>query len=153
MFSEQELEYLLRDETKRISADIVWRDDQDHSPAREFRVQVDSEPGWPISVNGRWNPFSQKLSYTLIHDGAGRIIGLDLGDVEHPNPPPQRLRLIGTHKHRWTVAHRDKWAYVPEDITAAWDEPMEVWRQFCDEVHILHEGLVFAPHRQGGLSI
>ena len=153
MFTEQELRYLLDDKTKQISEDIFWRDDQDHSPAKEFRVAIDSEPGWPISVNGRWNPDSQKLSFTLIHDAAGRIIGLDLGDVEHPNPKPNRERLVGTHKHRWTVAHRDKWAYSPTDITAEWHQPAAVWRQFCAEVHIIHSGVVHPPGRQARLSI
>ena len=32
---------------KWIEADIVWQEDEDHSPAREFRVEVSSNGGWP----------------------------------------------------------------------------------------------------------
>ena len=35
---------ILEDETKRIVDDvIIWREDEDHSPAMEFRVGVESE--------------------------------------------------------------------------------------------------------------
>lgn len=37
---------ILEDETKRIPDDVIWREDEDHSPAMEFRVDVESENGW-----------------------------------------------------------------------------------------------------------
>ena len=132
----QDFEAILADRSKRLQEPPIWRDDEDHSPAQEFRVEIESDNGWPLSVYGRWNPQSEKLSYTLIHDEARRIIGLDLGDVAHPTPRGELL--LGTHKHRWTAEYKDKDAYVPPDITATWDQPAQVWRQFCAEVNILH---------------
>lgn len=39
----------------------------------------------------------------------------------------------------------DKLAYTPEDITASWDQPVQVWRQFCEEVLIVHDGMLSHP--------
>ena len=143
MITQQEFEAILSDDTKRVKGDLRWGGDEDHSPAQEFRVRVLSEPGWPLTVIGWWNPRSRKLSYVLRHDAAGRILGLDLGPVVHRNPSSQRLD--GTHKHRWANEFRDKQAYVPSDITAEWSQPVVVWEQFCSEVRIAHDGTMVAP--------
>ena len=144
----QEFESMIADTTKRLADTPVWHEDEDHSPAKEFRVTVESEAGWPLSVYGWWNPDSEKLSYTLIHGGARRIIGLDLGDVEHPTPRGERL--VGTHKHRWTSQYKDKDGYRPSDITADWDAPARVWEQFCAEINIVHVPIA-DPVAQGRL--
>ena len=135
--SQQEFDAILADETKRIVGDLEWQNDEDHSPAREFRVEVASDAGYPLFVNGRCNPKAGTLSYTLIHRGVGRIYALDLG-AEHHNP--DRSFVGEKHKHRWTEAFRDKQAYVPTDITALWTQPSDVWEQFCAEAKIAHQG-------------
>ena len=93
----QEFETILADHSKVVDHDIVWRDDEDHSPAREFRAVVDSDAGWPLFIVGRFNPFAGTLSFALIHRGAGRIYALDLG-VDHHNPDCHRIGE--KHKHR-----------------------------------------------------
>ena len=35
--------------------------------------------------------------------------------------------------------------YVPEDITESWDQPIEVWNQFCTEARIRHTGRMYPP--------
>lgn len=80
-----ELERILGDETKCIDGDLRWTDDEDHSPAVQFRAQVGSEAGYPLFVNGRLNVFAGTLSFALIHRSTGRIYGLDLG-ADHHNP-------------------------------------------------------------------
>ena len=35
--------------------------------------------------------------------------------------------------------------YVPEDITEPWDQPIEVWNQFCTEARIRHTGRMYPP--------
>jgi hypothetical protein len=85
MITQQEFDAILADATKRIDGDIDWHEDADHSPAREFRVEVHSDAGWPLVLVGRFNPYAGTLSYGLIHRGAGRIYGLDLG-ADHHNP-------------------------------------------------------------------
>lgn len=150
MITQQEFETILADSTKHIDGDIEWREDADHSPAREFRVELQSESGWPIVVVGRYNPFAGTLSYVLVHRNAGRIYGLDLG-ADHHNPTCQRVGE--KHKHRWTEAYRDKEAYVPGDISAPWNRPIEVWQQFCSEAKIDHRGQMHAPLVQEELPL
>lgn len=150
MITQQEFDTILSDTTKRVDGDIHWREDADHSPAREFRVELRSDPGWPIIVVGRFNPYAGTLSYVLVHRGAGRIYGLDLG-ADHHNPTCQRVGE--KHKHRWTEAFRDKEAYVPEDITAPWSEPLRVWKEFCREANIKHHGQMHPPLIQEELPL
>ena len=139
MLSETEFEAILADPTKRIVVDVVWVEDPGHPPAREFRVPVESDRGWPLTALGWWQPWPGKLSYGLLHpDADARIIGLDLGYPQHRNPT--REFIYGTHKHRWTDAYGGDWAYAPTDITVERDQPIEVWRQFCAEAGIVHRG-------------
>lgn len=137
MITQQEFEGILADMSKVIDGDITWREDADHSPARGFRVEVRSDPGWPLLMVGRFDPYAGTLSYELLHRGAGRIYGLDLG-ADHHNPGCQRIGE--KHKHRRTEAFRDKEAYAPSDITASWDQPQQVVQQFCREVNIHRKG-------------
>jgi hypothetical protein len=150
MITQQEFDAILGDTTKRIEDDIDWREDADHSPALEFRVEVKSDSGWPLFVVGRYNPRAGTLSYAMIHRGAGRIYALDLG-ADHHNPTCERVGE--KHKHRWTEAFRDKEAYVPQDITASWDRPRAVWEQFCREAHIDHQGRMHDPKIQEELPL
>lgn len=135
--TQAEVEVILEDESKRIVGDIRWSDDEDHSPAVQFRALVASEAGYPLQVNGRFNGLAGTLSFTLIHRGTGRIYALDLG-ADHHNPTCQ---CVGEkHKHKWVDQYADKSAYVPDDITAGVENPVDVWRQFCVEAKIVHEG-------------
>ncbi|MFP5273148.1 DUF6978 family protein [Coleofasciculus sp.] len=142
MLSQNEFEEIISDLTKRIEGDILWNDDEDHSPAVEFRAEVVSDAGYPISIKGSYNAFAQKLSYVIIHRAAGRIYGLDLGQ-DHKNPNGEQVG--DKHKHRWDEHYRDKQAYVPPDITALITEPVTVWQQFCLESKITHNGIMQEP--------
>ena len=42
--------------------------------------------------------------------------------------------------HKWSDKYRDKKAYVPKDITESISNPAAVWRQFCAEANIQHDG-------------
>ena len=139
---QDEFEEILADDTKEISEDIVWVEDPDHSSAQEFRAEVTSGSGYSIFINGRYSPLSGKLSYSMIHRGTGRIYGLDLG-ADHRNP--DGVRVGEKHKNSWRDGARDKWAYVPEDITSPWDRPVEVWEQFCAEANLRHSGTMSQP--------
>ena len=115
--SQQEYDNIIDDDTKVIAEDIAWQP-RSNSPAREFRIDIDSDEGYPIFVKGWYNPSSGKLSYAIIHRSVGRIYGLDLG-AEHRNPNGE---LVGEkHKNYWIPGSRDKWAYVPNDITETWN--------------------------------
>lgn len=137
-----EFETLINDETKQISGDIYWIEDVDHSPTLEFRIEVISHAEYPLFIKGSFNPLANTLTYALIHKAYGRIYALDMGK-DHHNPTCSNVGEL--HKHRWKEAYRDKEAYVPADITASVNAPLEVWRQFCLEARIRHEGIMHEP--------
>ena len=147
--NQHEFDAIINDETKAIAGNIVWEGNS-NSPVRRFRVEVHSSEGYPIFLDGWYNSASGKLSYSIIHRGMGRIYGLDLG-ADHRNPDG---KFVGEkHKNRWELGSRDKWAYVPEDITETWEHPVEVWKQFCDEANIKHDGEMQAPVIQRALTL
>lgn len=147
---EEEVESILADSTKHIAGDIVWAADVDHSPAKEFRIEVQTDNEYPLFVAGRFNPFSGKLSFALILRGTGRVYALDLGK-DHRNP--EGARIGEKHKHRWLDGLRDTRAYVPVDITETWDRPLAVWDQFCAEARLRHDGMMHAPRLQDELPL
>ncbi len=137
-----EYEALMSDTTKRIDRHIDWTEDEDHSPAVSFLVEVLSDPAYPLYAKGYLNRAARKLTYVLIHRAEGRIYGLDLGK-DHRNPDGT---LIGEkHKHRWSEQTGVKVAYFPEDIAATVDRPVEVWEQFCAEANLVHDGRMNPP--------
>lgn len=140
--NQAEFETLLMDASKCIPDDISWMEDEDHSPTVEFRAEVISDAGYPVFIKGSYNALAATLSYTLIHRGIGRIYALDMGK-EHRNPDCQPVGE--KHKHRWRIPVRDKEAYVPEDITMPATDPVGVWKQFCQEAKIRHDGVLFNP--------
>ncbi len=140
--TQAEFDALMADATKRIVGDIVWLPDPQHTPALNFRKEVVSATGPGLYMKGWYNPASCKLAYTLIHRQAGRIYALNLGR-EHRNPTGEQVGE--KHKHSWTQESRDKLAYAPSDITESWNRPIEVWRQFCREARIAHEGTMNTP--------
>lgn len=140
--TQSEYEALMADGTKRIEGNISWVEDEDHSPALNFLAEVHSEAGYPLYAKGYLNRVARKLTYVLIHRSEGRIYGLDLGK-DHRNPDRE---LVGEkHKHSWSEQASDKEAYVPEDITATIEDPPNVWRQFCGEAGLSHNGEMNSP--------
>ena len=147
--TDAEFASILADESKRVQGDVAWREDEDRSPAVEFRVDIESTGGWPLFVRGRYNPAGGTLTYAVILKTVGRIYGLDLGKDHHN---PQCHQVGERHKHRWTERYRDKEAYVPGDVKARVSDPVAVWREFCAEARIQHEGRMKPPPpRQGEL--
>ncbi len=139
---QQDFDVLLADTTKEINGPIEWNKDDDHYPSVEFRIEVVSQPKYPIFVKGSYNQLAQTLTYALIHQRYGRIYALDLGK-DHHNPT---CSTVGRkHKHRWTELFRDKEAYVPDDITAMINDPVDVWFQFCKEAFLMHNGVMYPP--------
>ena len=108
----------------------------------EFRVDIESTNGWPLFVKGRYNGAARTLTYALILKTTGCIYGLDLGK-DHHNP---RCDQVGErHKHRWSERYGDKEASVPDDVNAPVSDPVAVWREFCAEARIQHDGRMRPP--------
>ena len=137
-----EWDSIVKDPSKRVDGDIEWIEDDHRSPARGFRARVETTAKWPLFVHGWYNPLAGKLSYSLFLQTEGRIYGLDLGKDHHN---PQCNRVGDPHKHRWSEFYGDKEAYAPEDITAPVSDPVSVWRQFCAEAGIGHNGRMQSP--------
>ena len=150
MITQEDFDALLANPTKRVLGDVAWTRVPGGAPAVGFRVDVLVDPPVPLTVAGRFNPATRKLSYTLIHNRARRIYGLDLGE-SHRNPDGAILR--GTHKHRWRDRWKDRCAYRPPDITAGWDDPVTVWKQFCAEANLRHDGVLEQPIGQERLAL
>ena len=140
-----EFRAILEDETKCILEDITWSNDEDHSPASEFRAVVQSGSGWPLFVQGRHNPKARTLSYSLVLKTTGRIYALDLGKDHHN---PQCVNVGTRRQHGWSERYRDKEAFVPEDITAAVSDPVAVWNEFCAAARIRHSGVMSPPPKE-----
>ena len=133
---------VLADESKRVQGDVSWKEDEDRSPAVEFRVDIESTSGWPLFVKGRYNVAARTLTYALILKTTGRIYGLDLGKDHHN---PQCDQVGEKHKHRWSEPYGDKEAYVPDDVGAPVSDPVAVWKEFCAEARIQHDGSMKPP--------
>jgi hypothetical protein len=140
--TDADFEAVLADEAKRIEGDIVWCEDEDHSPALEFRAEVQSRAGWPLFVRGSYNALARTLTYVLILKTTGRVYGLDLGK-DHHNPTCEQVGE--KHKHLWSEQFKDREAHAPHDITASSGDPVAVWQQFCAEAKITHAGTMSAP--------
>lgn len=147
--SVDEYQAIIDDHTKRIWGNIAW-EGRPTAYQRQFRVEVDSESGHPLFIKGWYNAGASKLSYALIHRVAGRIYGLDLG-ADHINPDGQSVGE--KHKNYWVPGYRDRWAYVPNDITEPWQRPVAVWSQFCAELHLRHEGTLSDPGAVQGAAL
>lgn len=137
-----EWDSIMKDPSKRVDGDIEWGEDEHHSPARRFRARVVTAARWPLFVHGWYNPETGKLSYSLFLKTDGRIYGLDMG-MDHTDP--QGNDLGDPHKHEWSERYRDREGYAPEDITAPVSDPISVWRQFCAEAGIGHNGKMHSP--------
>ena len=150
MLTAQKIEAFLSDDGKRIVGDIAWERAPGDHPALNFRKEIVSTSGYAVQVHGWYNSSNGKLTYTLFHGKDGRIYGLDLGKG-HENPTGEQVG--DKHKHRWTPATTDKAAYVPDDITEPWHRPVAVWRQFCAEARIRHEGTMSPPDEEEEVTL
>ena len=59
--SNAEFDAILTDCTKRIDGDIVWQQDEDHSPSLEFKVEIATAGGWPLFMKGTFNPLVPRV--------------------------------------------------------------------------------------------
>lgn len=149
--SDTEFAAIMKD-PKAIVDHIRWLGDEDNSPARRFRAEVNSNGGWSMFIQGHYkqghckqghcNRRIDSLTYSLILRTEGRIFGLCLGKDHHN---PQCDQVGPKHMHLWTQQHRDKEAYVPSAITAPARDPVTVWQQFCAAAGIQHQGMMFPP--------
>jgi hypothetical protein len=137
ILTQDEFEAILNDASKYVKEDIFWRPE---GIWFKFRTSlITKSTNYSLFLQGTHNPHIPTLSYTLICPPRTRIYALDLGK-DHRNPDGELVGEI--HKHRWSEVYHDKQAYCPLDITACASDPIGVWKQFCDEAMIDHNGVM-----------
>lgn len=139
---QHEYDKIMSDTSKRIDENISWEVSSEYAQDQKFRQNVLSELECSLFVHGWWNPSTCKLSYVLIFEKTSRILGLDTGDCGHHNPTCQSIK--GPHIHKWNEKYKDKIADSAPDIKN-WDQPREVWDQFCSLAVIEHKGKMIEP--------
>ena len=127
---------------KTLNSSINWSVDEDHSDNREFLYPLENDQERILQIRGSYNRNIPALSFTILDKAVGRIYGLDLGRG-HRNP--DKKQVGPKHKHSWTELDKDGWAYVPSDITGNASDILQVWKEFCVEFNIVHNGDMFEP--------
>lgn len=142
-FTEDLMHELLDDVTKYISDDVTWRE---ASAWFEFEVRIHDALNSGLKLFGRVSKILPRLHFTVTHPEAGRIYALCVGQ-DHRNPDGTQVGEL--HKHIYTDEHGQGWAYVPEDISATLPNVESLWRDFCEEAQIRHDGrFLEPPYRQ-----
>ena len=140
--TDAELAALLDDEGKRIDGDLSWSEDEDHSIAVELQAAIDSDAGYPLLAKGRYNPVAGTLSFSMIHRGVGRILGLDLGTAHHN---PSCHTVPGAHWQVWSERFGTKDAEAAPGLDTFLSDPATVWQIFCARARIRHAGQLRPP--------
>lgn len=136
--SQEEFELLIMDDSKEIIGDITWEEDQNHAGSLIFGNEIISRINYPIYIKGSFNFKRGTLSFAVIYRNLGRIYGLDMGQSHRNRATGKKSGRV--HKHRWTELYKDQETYVPLDITKPFADVIGVWREFCSESKIIHEG-------------
>ena len=126
---------------KRINQDIRW---SKHPGYQQFSVDVLSEEAdYEMSLVGSVTEATGYFKLNL-YVGSQPIAMLHRGKTHH-NPNCERLKA-SVHKHRWTDAHRERQAYVPDDIDlSSWETTL---RGFLRECNIEFEAQFTPPSVQ-----
>jgi hypothetical protein len=60
--SDDEFRILIQDPSKTIDGDIQWNTNENQWPRAEFRVDIISNPGYPLFLKGSYNGLIAKLT-------------------------------------------------------------------------------------------
>lgn len=132
--NEQEIIDFINDPSKRLTGDILWSPAPDNSLAFQFSRIIDHSRFSDISLVGWSNPRARKVTFSYIsrdtEGKSGRIYGLCVASYHEGIGP--------THKHG--IRNGYLCVYKPQDITASGSDAEAVWRQFCAESLLTHNG-------------
>lgn len=129
-----EFDALIADRTKRIEGPIAWIPDQSGT-VFEFRVKVISAGGDQLTIKGSHNRKLGKTTYTLF--STDRIFGADY-DRKHGDAG-------SFHVHRWDANRQTSTATKADAGIEIGKDPLRLWKWFCEQAHIKHEGGALAP--------
>ena len=98
--------------TKTIGENVIWRSQPGRTPRWRFDVSIATYGvEEPLRLVGNYGKGS--WSFALLMSNAP-IRRCDCSSKGHINPGG--VIIAEPHKHRWDDVHRDREAYVPEDI-------------------------------------
>ena len=141
--TEDEIVAFINNPAKRIDGDIAWAPAPNRAAAGMYNftrpIAVPTAAGdFPDIYLAAWFHPAARLSFAYVirdrRGASGRIYGLCLGR-SHGG-------LGLTHKHG--IRNMRLADYVPSDITAPSGAPAAVWRQFCAESGLIHNGRLLA---------
>lgn len=130
MTAEQVRDFISRPD-KRLIGDVVLQSATGHAVAFAFRDRIvyGGEPEVELQIWFNPNARDGKVSIAYFSAGIGRIYGLCV-NISHSG-----MKL---HKHNGPKSVDQP--YVPKDITAPASNPQGVWREFCTETGLTHDG-------------
>ena len=130
MTAEQVQDFINRTD-KRIIGDIALQPANAHAGAFAFRGSIVYGGRPEVELQIWFNPNARdgKISIAYFSRGIGRIYGLCV-NISHGG--------MALHKHNGPKD--DDQPYAPHDITAPASNPQGVWREFCAETGLTHDG-------------
>lgn len=138
--SEQEAQNIIN-MGKIIDEDIEWANSSDKAYTVEFTVPIKIDYPCKLILIGSYNYRIERFSFTILYNNEARIKSLDIG-TDHRNPG-EKTKIGKKHKHTWTNKYKDKWSYVPDDITTG-AKVDKVLYEFLKECNIIYKGKPFS---------
>ena len=125
---------------KSISKDVEWHFNQNESWAKcELNVENDLKVNLKAYINVNMEETSLQ-SFSLILSNAYCIRRLDVNGSHRNRHSDDNLWQITSHKHKWTDACRDSYAYTPDEVVGK--KVDDNFRLFCKECNIQFKGVV-----------
>lgn len=118
---------------------IEWQEGEGY---QQFQVPVQCEETYALQLIGIFTPATRAYRFNLFL-GSQPIRMLHVGKTHHN---PDCTRIGERHKHKWTDAHDEHWAYEPEDIDFS-DMERAFWT-FLKECAIDYKGRFKKPFVQ-----
>ena len=148
-FTEDEIQTILNDNSKKICGNILWTRNKSFSDIATFNIPIISDGLGELTLRGSYNLIYSKISFVIVYKQK-RIYSLDIGhDHTNRKTKTQKRKSIGSvHKHKWSRKFKDAYAYQPDDITAKAHEVEKAWKEFCIESKITHEGIFYHPSQR-----
>ena len=135
VFDEQEVEAVIN-LRKWCDQDVEWKARDGYL---EFRLAIVCEEAYPLQIIGVFTAKTGYYRYNFFL-GSQPIRMLHVGKAHHN---PECDRTGKNHKHRWTDAHQERWAYEPGDLDLS--DMETAFRGFVQECNIEFRGQFRKP--------